>query len=94
MKGKRSALYWIFGIILSISALLVGGYYFVREDTSRPEAKSIIKPLLKDQFTKMIAEASDSLYQVRFNRFDFDLKNGTALITAFELVPDKSDLSY
>jgi hypothetical protein len=80
---------WIAGIIVSLAALLAGVYYFLREDTSRPEGKSLIKPLLKDQFTKMVTEASDSLYQVRFNHFDFDLKKGTALITAFELIPDK-----
>lgn len=89
MKVKKSPLLWIAGILVMISALLVGGYYFVREDTSRPEGKSLIKPLLKDQVTKMVADASDGLYQVRFKKFDINLKSGTALITAFELIPDK-----
>jgi hypothetical protein len=80
---------WIAGIIVFIGMLFAGGYYFLREDTSKSEGKSLIKPLLKDQFTKMIVEASDSLYQVRFNHFDFNLKMGTALITDFELIADK-----
>lgn len=89
MRVNRSIILWIAGVFGFIVLLLAAGYYFLREDASRPAGKSLLKPLVKDRFTKMVIEASDSLYQVRFKHFDFNLKEGTALITAFELIPDK-----
>lgn len=92
MKTKWSVAYWVFGILLTVAVLLVAGYLFLRHDASKPMRNSLIKPLIKDQLKDMIAEASDSLYHVRFNKFDFNLKGGKALITGFELIADKKKL--
>ncbi|RVU02481.1 hypothetical protein EOD41_00640 [Mucilaginibacter limnophilus] len=90
MKNKKQIVFWILGFLAFILIVFLAGRYLIKQDMAKPEKNSLIKPLIKDQFTKMITTASDSLYQVKFNRFNFDLKQGKATITAFQLIPDKN----
>lgn len=85
MSNKRFSIwFWLAVVLLAVG----GGMYFMKRDLSKPSGQSVLKPVVRDQFVKMITEATDSLYQVRFKQFDFNLDAGKALLTSFELLPD------
>jgi hypothetical protein len=84
MSKRFSIWFWL----AAIAILIAGSFFYFKQDLSKPSGQSVLKPLIRDQFKKMILEASDSLYQVRFKQFDFNIDAGKALITGFELVPD------
>jgi hypothetical protein len=86
-KGKRVWV-WVIGVVGALLLILGAAWLFMKNDLAKPPGKSKLKPLLTNQFKKMILEASDSLYQVKYKTFDFNTKSGNGLITDFELVPD------
>src|SRR5579875_687097 len=87
-KRKRgSGWKWIAGVIIVLVVLIIAGIHFLKKDLSNSRT-SKLKPIITNQLKKMIFEASDSLYLIRYNKFDFNIQSGNALITDFELIPD------
>lgn len=90
VEGKKSKVVWIVAGVILIAGIIAVTWTLLKKDLSKPGSQSRLKPLIADQFKKMIAEASDSLYQVSYSSFDVDIESGTANIRNLQLLPDSS----
>ncbi|WP_374163443.1 hypothetical protein [Arcticibacter sp. MXS-1] len=88
-KKNRKWINWGLGAALVMIAVALV-WYFGKRDLSKPGKESKAKLLLSDQFRKMIAEASDSLYRVDFSAFDVNIDSGRAYVSDLKLTPDSA----
>ena len=89
-SNKKSKVWlWVISILAVLGVGGYAGWHFFKKDLANPQSK-VAKPLLTDQFKKMIAEASDSLYHIEYDRFEVNIDSGRGLITNFKLIPDSA----
>ncbi|MGY3212387.1 hypothetical protein [Mucilaginibacter sp. HD30] len=86
MAPKKKWL-WIVAALFVITGTLISGWYFFKKDLANANSK-IAKPLLTDQLKKMLHNASDGLYQMKYNSFNLNIDSGKGLITNLKLIAD------
>ena len=84
-SGKKFWMWTIGTIALLVMASIIG-WFFLKKELSVPNSGAEKK--MSELFTKMIIEASDSLYKVSYTKFDIDLASGRGTITNFKLTAD------
>jgi len=70
---------WIVGIVVTLILVILGALWYLGNHW---------RPIFNEKLHEMALQASDSLYRVEYDDFDFNLVTGNAHIDNFRLIPD------
>ncbi|MCW3080196.1 hypothetical protein [Segetibacter sp.] len=82
----KKVVVWAASIIAVLALIGVGTWYSFKKDIQFGDSKA--KPVIAKEIKKLVTEISDSLYNVGFSNFDFNIDSGYASISNLKMSVD------